>query len=292
MAIDVLQEKIRKTKNPTVLELGMTASDIPLSVLDAAVSVPAALAYYCRELLITFKGIIPAVRFRYGFFALCGPEGLSVLQELLNIARENKYYIMIDAPEILSVSAAEYAAQKLLGENSVFPCDGIVISGYLGSDVLKPFLPYCKKDNKDVFMVVRTGNKSAAELQDLLAGTRLVHTVAADHVNRYTTGTVGKCGYAGIGLLASATSADSIRTLRAKYPQLFLLLDGYDYPNANAKNCSLAFDKFGHGAAVCAGSSIYAAWNDKEIAEQDYLELAVSSAQKMKKNLTRYISVL
>lgn len=292
MSIDVLQEKIRKAKNSAVLELGMAASDIPAPVLEAAPSVPAALGYYCKELLTALKGIVPAVRFRFGCFALLGPEGLTILQELLHIARENQYYILIDAPEILSVTAAEYTAQMFFGQNSLFRCDGVVISGYLGSDVLKPFLPYCKKEHRDVFVVARTGNKSAAELQDLLTGTRLVHTAAADHVNRYTAGTIGKCGYAGIGLLASASSADSLRTLRGKYPQLFLLLDGYDYPNANAKNCSAAFDKFGHGAAVCAGSSIYAAWKSQESDNPDYLEAAVAAAQRMKKNLTRYISVL
>ena len=182
------------------------------------------------------------------------------------------------------------SAELLLGSESAFSCDGVVVSGYLGSDVLKPFLPYCKKGNKDVFVVTRTANKSAPELQDLLSGSRLVHSVAADQVNRYTSGTVGKCGYAGVGLLAAASSAESLRTLRTKYPQLFLLLDGYDYPNANAKNCSFAFDKLGHGAAACASECILYAWHEGDA--QDYLSLAREAAERMKKNLTRYITVL
>jgi len=292
MSIDVLREKIRKTKNPTVLELGMQASDIPAHILEGAASIPSAMGVFCRELLCKLKGIVPGVRFSFAQFALLGPEGLALLQELMQFAREKNYYVLLDAPEILSISAAQNAADLLLGEKSVFVCDGIVISGYLGSDVLKPFLPYCKKERKDVFVVTRAGNKSASELQDLLSGSRLVHTVAADYVNRYTPGTVGKCGYAGIGLLTAATSAESVRTLRGKYPQLFQLLDGFDYPSANAKNCSYAFDKFGHGAAVCAGSSIYAAWKQSGSDERDYLELAAAAAERIKKNLGRYISVL
>jgi len=241
---------------------------------------------------LRLKGTFPAARFGFGQFALLGPEGLTQLQELLSIAHENQYYVILDAPEVLSPAAAENTARLLLAEESAYPCDGVVISGYLGSDVLKAFLPYCKKGGKDVFVVTRTGNKSAPELQDLLSGTRLVHTVAADHVNRYTAGTMGKCGYAGIGLLAAATSADSLRSLRAKYPQLFLLVDGYDYPSANAKNCSFAFDKFGHGAVVCCGSSITAAWHNTDSDGSDYLEQAIASGEKMKKNLLRYVSVL
>ena len=43
-------------------------------------------------------------------------------------------------------------------------------------------------------------------------------------------------------MLAAATSADSLRSLRGKYPGVFLLVDGLDCPGANLKNVSLAFD--------------------------------------------------
>jgi orotidine-5'-phosphate decarboxylase len=180
----------------------------------------------------------------------------------------------------------------ILGDESLYPCDGLVISGYPGSDIIRPFLPFCKKGKKDLFVVVRTANKSAPELQDLLAGSRLVHQAAADHVNRYGADTSGKFGYTQVGILAAASSAESLRNLRTKYPKLFLLLDGFDYPNANAKNCSSAFDKFGHGAAACGGSAITCAWKEGESDGSDYLEKAKAAAERMKKNLTRYVTVL
>ena len=292
MSMDRLQERIRKTKNPSVLQLDVCVSDIPEHILEASSSVPMAVGFFCRELIVALKGIVPAVRFSFGSFALLGPEGLTQLQELLRFASENQYYTMLDAPELLSPAAAQNAAELLLGEQSAFCCDGLVASGYLGSDLMKPFLPYCKKGNKDVFVIARTGNKSASEIQDLLSGSRLVHTVTADQVNRFTTGTVGKCGYAGIALMAAANSAESLRMLRSKYPQLFLLVDGYDYPNANAKNCSFAFDKVGHGAVVCSGSGLYASWKQEGTDGAEYLQQAVAAAERMKKNLSRYVNVL
>ena len=292
MSIDALRDKIRKTKNPSVLELGMSAKDIPPQILESADSTAAALGFYCQELLVELKGLIPAVRIRFGEFALLGPDGISQLQHVLHAARENQYYVLLEAPELLNVASAENAAESLMADSGAYPCDGVIISGYMGSDVLKPFLPYCKKGGKTLFAVCRTGNKSAPELQDLLAGTRLVHIAAADHVNRYTAGTMGKCGYSCLGLLAAASSAQSLRELRGKYPQLFLLVDGYDYPNANAKNCSFAFDKLGCGGAVCAGSSIYGAWQQEGENSAHYLESAKASAERMRKNLTRYVSVL
>ena len=288
MSADILQEKIRKTKNPSVLELVLPVSDLPPKFPQNGEGYAA----FCRELLEYFQGSIPAVRVSFTAFALLGHDGLYHLSETLKKAAELGYYVLLDAPEILSPTSAKMTAESLLGEGSIYPCDGLVISGYLGSDVIKPFLPYCKKEKKSLFVVARTANKSAPELQDLLAGTRLVHAAAADHVNRYGGDTAGKSGYTNVGILAAASSAESLKNLRIKYPKLFLLVDGYDYPNANAKNCANAFDKFGHGAAVCGGTGITCAWKEAESGEEAWLDQAKAAADRMKKNLTRYVTVL
>ncbi len=292
MSVDILQEKIRKRKNPTMLELGMDISDIPPHILEEAGDPVSAYGRYCRELLEGLRETVPAVRVSFSWFALLGAEGMKALAETLQVAGELGYYVLLDAPEILSPAGAGRTAEALLGENSAFSCDGLVIPGYLGSDIIKPFLPYCKDGGKDIFVVARTGNKSASELQDLLSGSRVVHAAAADHVNRYGADTAGKFGYTRVGILAGASAAESLRMLRSKYPKLFFLLDGYDYPGSNAKNCSYAFDKFGHGAVVCAGTSITAAWKDAESDGKDFREQAQAAAQRMKKNLTRYVAVL
>lgn len=290
MAIDVLQEKIRKQKNPSVIDMRMAISDIPAVFREATSCDAQAYGQYCRALLEGMQDLVPAVRFGFAAFVLLGEGGLQELSALLHEARQMGYYVLLDAPEILSQHAADVAAEGLLGESSSYPCDGVIISGYLGSDVIKPFLPYCRKGKKDLFVLVRAANRSAAQLQDLLSGSRLVHAVAADHVNRYAGDSVGKCGYSQVGILAAASSADSLRSLRSKYPGLFFLVDGYDYPNSNAKNCASAFDKFGHGAVVCAGSSITAAWKQED--SGDWLTQARMMAERMRKNLTRYVTIL
>ncbi len=292
MSVDILQEKIRKLKNPSVVQLIPDATRLPPHIFEEFGESVEGCQRFCRELLVGLTGVVPAVRFSFGAFGMMGPKGLESLRELLEFAHRQGFYVLLDAPEILSSASAELTARSLLGQGSGFFCDGLVISGYLGSDIWKPFVPYCKDGRKDIFVVARTANKSAPELQDLLAGSRVVHVAVADHVNRYGADTVGKSGYSRVGILASASSADSLRNLRSRYPKLFMLLDGYDYPNANAKNCSHAFDKFGHGAAACAGTSVTHAWLQAESDGKDYLDHAVAAAQRMKKNLGRYTTVL
>lgn len=288
MSVDILQEKIRKTKNPTILELAVPVSDLPPQFAKNGEGYAA----FCQELLTHLKGTIPAVRVSFSAFSLLGHDGLYRLSQTLQAAKELGYYVVLDAPEIMSPAAAKVTADAIFGGDTLYPCDALLVCGYLGSDVIKTFLPYCQKEKKDIFVVARTANKSAPELQDLLVGTRIVHAAAADYVNRYGADTAGKFGYTRVGILAAASSAESLRSLRSKYPKLFLLLDGYDYPNANAKNCSYAFDQFGHGAAACGGSGISCAWKQAESDGSDYLDHAKAAADRMKKNITRYVTIL
>lgn len=288
MAIDILQEKVRKKKNPSILELAMPLGDLPPQFSQDAAGYGA----FCRALLEGLKTVIPGVRVSFAAFALLPDGGLQELSLTLKKAEELGWYVVLDAPEISSPMMAGIVAEALLGETCVYPCDGLILSGYAGSDILKPFLPYCKKGKKDLFVITRTANKSAPELQDLLTGSRLVHAVAADHVNRYGADTEGKYGYTSVGILASASSGESLRALRSKYPKLFFLLDGFDYPNANAKNCSHGFDRFGHGAVACGGTAITCAWKQTQSDGSDWLTHSLAAAERMKKNLTRYVTIL
>lgn len=289
MSIDLLHEKIRKLKNPSMVDFAVQADGIPAHLLEQEGNWIGAYGRFCRELLAGLKGIVPAVRFSFDVFALQGPEGLTLLQKLLTEAGEMGYYVLLDGPSIHSPWAADRAAQTIFGDG-VYPCDGLVISPYIGNDAIKPFLPYCKS-GKDLFIVLRSPNKSAGDLQDLMTGGRLVHTAAADITNRLGENIVGRCAYSRIGGLVSAGSPNSIRNLRTAYQGMYLLVDGLDYPSGNHKNCSHAFDRFGYGAVVSAGPSITAAWKEAE-AGADYVHCAVQAAERMKANLTRYVKVL
>ena len=241
---------------------------------------------YAKALLVALKDTVPGVRFDFGTFAVMGAEGVSALRELLNEAAVLEYYVLLEAPASYTPNAAALAAEQL-AKNWKF--DGLLLNCYIGSEGVKPFAEQLTDNERDLFLAMRTANKSASEIQDLLTGTRLVYTVVADMAKRLGEDLLARCGYSRIAGIGPATSADTLQQLRAKYPAMFLLIDGYDYSGANAKNCAMAFDKFGHGAIACACDSIVGAWQEES---GDPVELAVAAAERMKKNLIRYIDIL
>lgn len=285
MSVDKLQNKIRKLKNPSMVLFSLDASIVPpdYQTTDNEIG---NYQQYGKALLTALKDIIPAVRFDFGTFAVAGTEGLMAFTELLNEACSLGYYVLLDVPATYTPNGAVQAAQQLT-KNWKF--DGLLLNAYIGSEGVKPFAEQLLKNEQDLFLVLRTANKTASEIQDLLTGTRLVYTVVADMAKRLGEDVIARCGYSRIAGVGPATSADTLQQLRAKYPALFLLIDGYDYSGANAKNCSMAFDKFGHGAIACAGDSILGAWREES---GDPVEQAVFVAERMKKNLTRYVDIL
>ena len=292
MSIDVLQDKIRKLKNPSMIDLALAGSDLPGVLVEQEGSAAKAYGRFCLEMLENLKALVPAVRVGFTAFALMGPEGLEELTKVLKAAKNHGYYVALESPYILSPMMAQATAEAVFGADALYPCDGLILPVYPGSDVVKPFLPYVKDGKKDIFPVVRTSNKTAPEIQDLLTGSRLVHAAAADLMNRFGSDNTGKTGYSRVGILAGANSADSLRTLRTKYPRLFIMVDDMDYSGCNAKICGNAFDKLGHGAVVCAGPTVTMAWKLNEAEAGEYLTQAKAAAERMKKNLTRYTTVL
>ncbi len=278
MSIDVLQTKIRKKKNPTALVLTPL---IPPQGFSSGKE-------YTLAVLKAVKEIIPAVRVHFPAYALLGEEGIAQCREILETARSLGYYVILDWM-VLESPAQAAAAASLLLKKQVYPCDAVTLNVYGGSECIKPYLSIL--GDKALFVGLRTGNRSGSELQELRTGGRVVYTAAGALANGWGEGKNGKYGYSSVAGILGANSGESIRTIRAMFPNLFLLIEGLDAVGGNAKNASLGFDRLGHGGVCCAGESVLNAWLDAPV-DADPVETAVEAAKRVKAQITRYFKVL
>lgn len=307
MSIDVLQEKIRMLKNPTMVGLDPTPDVVPEFLLQEAreklghTPEAAASAYetFCQGILDSLKDLVPAVKVQSACFQVLGGAGLYAMQRVLAYARKLGYYVVLDAmrgdmPETAEIFASGvFGTVEAGGEGyAPFACDAVTLNGYLGGDSIRPFLPYCRSGGKSIFLLVKTSNKSSVEVQDLLSGGRLVHTAVADLVNRWGADLYGKSGYSQVAAVVGATYPETLRGLRAKYDRMFFLVPGYGAQGGSAKSVQYAFDRFGHGAAICASRSILGAWKKNGADGRDYAQCARAAAEKMKKSIGKYCVVM
>ena len=290
--MDRLQMKIRKIKNPVVLDMTVSKEQLPPHLLKEEGTYLRAYGKFCIELMEALQGELCAVRYSYGLFSLLGTDGLAWLSKICDHAKNLGYYVFLDLPDVKTTTQSSMFAQLVFDQMFPVYFDGLIVTSYIGTDGYAGYLPFLNDMEKDLFIVLRSSNKSAAQLQDLMTGGRLVHTAIADELVRSRKGAVGKCGYSNLGGVAASAAPASLQNLRSKYKELFLIVDSCDASHPNTKNCALGFDAFGHGAILCVGTYITCAWKTEMLDGSAFAICAKEAAAKLKGNISRYISIL
>ncbi len=311
MSMDILQEKIRQKKNPTVAGLDPKLDYIPQHIKDEAFAkygktlkgCAEAYRLFCRGLIDGLHEVVPAVKPQSAYFEILGSAGIEALEDVVAYAKEKDLYVIMDAKRGDIGTTCEAYAEAYLGGIQIdeetfiapFDCDCVTVNGYLGTDGIKPFTALCKKNDKSIFLLVKTSNPSSKELQDLITGNRLVHTAMADLAVRLTDKEqlVGKKGWSAVGAVVGATHPEDLKNLREKYPQIFFLVPGYGAQGGKARDVQYAFDQFGHGAIVNSSRGIMCAWKKTEDGTgMDYQEAAKAEAIRMRNDICRFVTIL
>ena len=101
-----------------------------------------------------------------------------------------------------------------------FGADCVTVNPYMGFDTIEPYL---KHEGKGVFALCKTSNPGSNQLQTLHIGTtgqQLYEKVAEICLG-------ANCEYSDrIGLVLGATDADAMRTIRSKFPSVWILAPG------------------------------------------------------------------
>lgn len=298
MSFDALQAKIRAMKNPTVAGLDARLEYVPPHIVEKYVAaygetrkaaVEAIFAFNCG-LMDALNDIVPAVKPQAAYYENLGWEGMEMLERTIRYAKRKGFFVIADIKRgDIGTTAAAYSEGWLgktkVGETMVpgFDADCVTLNGYMGSDAIKPFLKDAESEDKCVFALVRTSNPSAIELQDMVAGDRLVYKVMAELVDRWgKTTSVGEYGYNRVGAVTGATYPSDLRQLRKLLPHTFFLVPGYGAQGGTAEDVHYAFDRYGRGAIVNSSRGIMCAWKKTGKNGMDYAEAARSAALEMR----------
>lgn len=287
---DRLQDAIRRTQNPTVLGLDPQIDYLPPSMREAyretgsspGQATGLALAAFNMRLIDALSDLIPAVKLQSAFYEQIGLPGLEALRQTIAYARQKGMLVIVDAKRNdIGSTAAAYARTFLdeatLIDNSrqaAFEADALTVNGYLGLDGIEPFLAACRTRGKGVFILVRTSNPSAGDLQDLvLADGRQVCEAMADLVAAWGQDLVGACGYSSVGAVVGATWPQQATALRRRMPHTLILVPGYGAQGAGADDAVQSFGPDGGGGLVNASRSLMLAYKKHQM-DPDLFDLA------------------
>ena len=194
-------------------------ADLPTPTAEAARD-------FCLGLIKATASYAAAFKPNAAFFELYGAEGWVALQDIITAVQEQSDRLGSLIPVILDAKRGDIASTAEAYARSAFENLGvhaITLSPYLGKDSIDPFLDY---KEKGVFLLCKTSNPGAADLQDvpvLVAGDARppvpLHVHVARLAQEWNTGD-------NIGLVVGATQPEALKHVRATAPDLWFLVPG------------------------------------------------------------------
>lgn len=262
---DRLIDAIREKGTPAVVGLDPRVEQIPESLKtgltdggDRAEAAAQVILDFNRRVIDVVHSLVPAVKPQIAFYELYGPHGLRAYWETVAYAQSKGLLVIGDVKRSDIGSTAEAYAKAHLGGAAVgLPAaDAVTINPYLGWDGIKPFVDACQSGGQGLFILVRTSNPSAKEIQDLRCEGVELFVKVAELVKGWGDSLRGNRGYSCVGAVVGATYPQEAERLRQLMPHTYFLVPGYGAQGGTAADVAKCFNADGLGAVVNSSRGI------------------------------------
>lgn len=193
---------------------------------------------FSKKIIDLTHDVAVAFKPQIAYFEVFGATGWQAYKDTIAYIHSKGVLAIDDAKRGDIGSTCEAYAKAHFEE---LGADFVTVNPYMGSDGLKPFLAYA---DKGIFVLCRTSNPSAEELQDKLLYGKVAKLIES-------------CGG---GAVVGATSPTEAKELRGLMPKAMWLVPGYGAQGGTAQSVKNCFLPGGLGAIISASRSvIYAA---------------------------------
>ncbi len=236
---DRLTEANRRTGSVLCMGIDPHCQMIPVLFGNATAEAgsPQALSAICdfvTACLDSAIGKVAAIKPQVAFFEQQGPDGMRLLQKLGRAAIDSGMLVIMDAKRGDIGSTSTAYATAWIGHEAIFPSDALTVNPWLGIDTLRPFLARADTTSSGLFVLSRTSNDGAGDLQDQLVDGAPLYMHLASMLAPLAAARVGDSGVSSLGIVAGATWPDDAKTLRASLPHAPFLVPGFGAQGAGA----------------------------------------------------------
>lgn len=210
---------------------------------------------FCNRIISSTSDAVAAYKPNSAFFEALGPGGLQVLQQVIQSIPDG-IPIILDAKRGDIASTASAYAKAVF---DVYGADCVTLNPYLGYDAIEPFL---RDERKGVFLLCKTSNPGAADLQDLPVQPGLQGLPDKPYTVYETVAMLARRWNQkdNIGLVVGATHLESLLRVRTLCPDMWFLCPGVGAQGGDLEGAlSSGLRSDGLGMLVSVSRSISAA---------------------------------
>ena len=201
-------------------------------------------APFLRAIVEATSDLVCAYKPNLAFYEQMGAEGYAALRSVLQTIPDH-IPVIGDAKRGDVANTAQAYARALFDELGF---DAVTVNPYLGGDAVAPFI---ERADRGVFIVCRTSNPGARDLQDLPVageeGTLPLYQRVAQLARSWNSG-------GNVGLVVGATYPDDMRDLRQLCPDMIFLVPGIG-PQEGELERAVAAGLDEHGAGIIINAS-------------------------------------
>lgn len=254
-------------RNQSLLCVGLDPDPARLPVPDVAA--------FNRAIIEATAELVCAYKPNLAFYEALGEAGMTALRDTL-AAIPPEIPVIADGKRNDIGNTARAYARALFDELGV---DAATVNPYLGGDAVEPFL---EREDKAVFILCRTSNPGARDLQDLLVSVapgsqaRPLFEVVAEAAGRWNS-------RGNVGLVVGATYPEELGRVRQLCPEMTFLVPGVGAQGGDvAAVMRNGLDRAGRGLIINVSRQVLYASREK-----DFAQASAEAARQLRDEIER-----
>lgn len=281
MIVDRLYEAV-KEKGFVCVGLDSHLDYIPNYIKEKHEKLSDIIFEYNKTIIDATSDIVAIYKPQIAYYESNGLEGLIAYQRTLRYLKEKGLLSIGDVKRgDIASTAKEYAKAHFKGE---FEADFITLNPYMGMDSITPYLDYLKTGEKGVFVLLRTSNEGAKDIECLDYNGEALYFQVGDELKKFADELTSECGYSPLGFVVGATHSEEARKIRERYKNIFFLLPGYGAQGAKAEDIRTYLNDF-NGGVVNSSRGIIKYYQKFEDGEERFAHYTREAVLNMRKDI-------
>ena len=281
MIVDRLYEAV-KEKGFVCVGLDSHLDYIPNYIKEKHEKLSDVIFEYNKTIIDATSDIVAIYKPQIAYYEANGLEGLIAYQRTLRYLKEKGLLSIGDVKRgDIASTAKEYAKAHFKGE---FEADFITLNPYMGMDSITPYLDYLKTGEKGVFVLLRTSNEGAKDIECLDYNGEALYFKVGDKLKKFADKLTSECGYSPLGFVVGATHSEEAKKIRERYKNIFFLLPGYGAQGAKAEDIRTYLNDF-NGGVVNSSRGIIKYYQKFEDGEERFAHYTREAVLNMRKDI-------